>query len=137
MEIGFPIEFIVFGTPVSLQSKRTESREQWKAKVRDAGSTCLPQPYFSSSEPMSISLFFFPEGKMDGDIDNMAKLVLDACCRHIYVDDAQVERLLLQKFEPHRKFPFAQPTDVLSSAMNGDKPALYVKISNDPHEDLL
>jgi crossover junction endodeoxyribonuclease RusA len=74
---------------------------------------------------------------MDGDIDNIAKLVLDACCGPIYVDDVQVERLLLQKFEPDRVFAFTRPTDILSSAMNGDKPALYVKISNDPHEDLL
>jgi crossover junction endodeoxyribonuclease RusA len=137
MEIVFPIEFIVSGSPVSLQSKRAESREQWKAEVRDAGAACLPQPHFSSSDPISISLFFFPEGKMLGDIDNMAKLVLDACCRHIYVDDAQVERLVLQKFEKDREFDFSKPSAVLLSAMRGDKPSLYVKISNDPHEDLL
>lgn len=137
MEIAFPIEFIVSGTPVSLQSKRAEAREQWKTKVRDAGAACLPQPHFSSDGPISISLFFFPDAKMSGDIDNMAKLVLDACCRHIYVDDAQVERLVLQKFEKGREFDFAGPSPVLLSAFKGDKPSLYVKISNNPHEDLL
>jgi crossover junction endodeoxyribonuclease RusA len=137
MEIAFPIEFIVSGTPVSHQAKRPESREQWKTKIREAGAACLPQPHFSSSGSISISLFFFPEGKMDGDIDNMAKFILDACCNFIYVDDAQVERLLLQKFEPDRIFGFTRPTEALTAAMNGDKPVLYVKISNDPHEDLL
>jgi crossover junction endodeoxyribonuclease RusA len=137
MEIVFPIEFIVSGTPVSHQAKRAESREQWKEKVRASGKQCLPDGNFADEGPISISLFFFPDGKMDGDIDNIAKLVLDACCGPIYVDDVQVERLLLQKFEPDRVFAFTRPTDMLSSAMNGDKPALYVKISNDPHEDLL
>jgi crossover junction endodeoxyribonuclease RusA len=137
MEIVFPIEFIVSGTPVSLQSKRAESREQWKTKIRDAGAACLPQPHFSSAEPISISLFFFPEGKMKGDIDNMAKYVLDACCKFIYVSDAQVERLLLQKFEPDRIFDFKSPSDVLDAAMNSERPALYVRISDNPHEDLL
>ena len=74
---------------------------------------------------------------MAGDIDNMAKLVLDACCRHIYVDDAQVERLVLQKFEKGREFDFSEPSPVLSAAFKSDKPSLYVKISNNPHEDLL
>jgi crossover junction endodeoxyribonuclease RusA len=136
MEIVFPIEFIVSGSPVSLQVKRPGSRDQWKAKIREAGSHCLPKPHFASAGPIAISLFFFPEDKMKGDVDNMAKFILDACCRFIYVNDDQVERLLLQKFEPDRIFDFKSPTDVLDAAMSGDKPALYVKISNNPHEDL-
>ena len=74
---------------------------------------------------------------MKGDIDNMAKYILDACCKFIYVSDAQVERLLLQKFEPDRIFDFKSPSDVLDAAMNSERPALYVRISDNPHEDLL
>jgi crossover junction endodeoxyribonuclease RusA len=74
---------------------------------------------------------------MKGDIDNMAKFILDACCKFIYVNDAQVERLLLQKFELDRIFDFKSPSNVLDAAMNSARPALYVRISDNPHEDLL
>ena len=44
-----------------------------------------------------MTLFYFPEERMQGDVDNVVKLVLDALSRHIYVDDAQVERIVVQK----------------------------------------
>ena len=73
---------------------------------------------------------------MIGDIDNIAKLVLDACCKLIYIDDCQIERLVVQKFEPDRLFSFSKPSNALSQALDGEKPLLYVKISDDPSEDL-
>jgi len=36
VEVEFPLEFLVAGTPVSLQAKRRESVDQWKARVIDA-----------------------------------------------------------------------------------------------------
>jgi Holliday junction resolvase RusA-like endonuclease len=136
MEIDFPIEFVVFGTPVSHQAKRAESREQWKERVRDASLSALPAPHFASDTRISVTLFYFPPEPMQGDVDNIVKLVLDACCAHIYLDDRQVERILVQKFEPGDVYGFSAPSGVMKHALESEKPALYVKISNDPHEDL-
>jgi crossover junction endodeoxyribonuclease RusA len=36
VEFEFPLEFLVAGTPVSLQAKRRESVDQWKARIIDA-----------------------------------------------------------------------------------------------------
>ena len=137
MEIAFPIEFIVSGTPVSLQSKRAESREQWKAKVRDAGAACLPQPHFSSDGPISISLFFFPDDKMLA-----TSTIWQSSCsmRAAATYMLMTRRLSAWCCKNSRKageFDFAGPSPVLLSAFKGDKPSLYVKISNNPHEDLL
>ena len=136
MEIDFPVEFIVYGTPLSLQAARSETREQWKLKVREAGQVGLPQPHFVSDGRISICLFYFPADKMIGDIDNIAKLVLDACSKLIYIDDCQIERLVVQKFEPDRLFSFSKPSNALSQALDGEKPLLYVRISDDPSKDL-
>lgn len=38
---------------------------------------------------MSVTIFYFPDGKMDGDIDNIIKPILDAMSAHIYIDDSQ------------------------------------------------
>jgi len=136
VEISFPIEFLVPGTPVSHQAKRATSRDRWKELVRAASLASLPSPHFASVDRLSVTLYYFPTGPVTGDIDNFVKLVLDACSRHIYLDDAQVERLVVQKFEPERLFPFSQPSETLREATLAPAPVLYVRISNDPFEDL-
>lgn len=136
MEIEFPIEFIVTGTPVSFQGRLASAKTGWKDRVRSAGSALLPTPHFASVRPIAATLFYFPDEPMQGDIDNIVKLVLDAMSRHIYVDDSQVERIVVQKFEPGNVFAFGTPSAKLEEALNGPKPLLYVRLSDDPFEDL-
>ena len=83
-----------------------------------------------------MTLFYFPEAAMQGDIDNIVKPILDALAQHIHIDDAQVERLVVQKFEPGNIFLFSAPTAILSAALRSRKPLLYVRLSIDPFEEL-
>lgn len=136
MEIIFPIEFTVLGTPVSLQAKRAASKEQWKARVKDASASAIPQPHFVSDERIAVTIYYLPEERVEGDVDNIVKLILDALCKHIYIDDAQVERVVVQKFEPGNVFAFSGPSAAMVDALNGPKPVLYIRVSNDPFEDL-
>lgn len=85
---------------------------------------------------MAVTLYYLPEARMQGDVDNIVKLVLDALCKHIYLDDAQVERVVVQKFEPGNVFSFRRPSAAMVAAISGPKPALYVRVSTDPFEDL-
>lgn len=78
----------------------------------------------------------FPDAPMQGDIDNIVKHVLDALVKHIYVDDSQVERVVVQKFEPDNIFLFAAPSATLAVAIEGRKPLLYVRLSENPFEEL-
>lgn len=136
MEIDFPIEFIVKGTPVSMQAKRPEAREEWKEVVKAASTAAIPQPHFVSEDRMAVTLYYLPDGAMQGDIDNIVKPILDALSRHIFIDDRQVERLVIQKFESGNMFEFNQPTALLSEALGTKRPLLYVRVSNDPFEEL-
>lgn len=136
MEIEFPLEFLVAGTPVSLSAKRRESVDQWKRRVIDATRSILPEGHFATESPMSATLFYFPAAEMAGDIDNIVKPVLDALGKHIYVDDRQVHRVLVQKFEPGNVFGFEAPSPILQDAIGTAKPVLYVRLSDDPFEDL-
>lgn len=56
--------------------------------------------------------------------------------RHIYIDDGQVERIVVQKFEPGNVFAFGEPSAKLEEALSQEKPVLYVRLSDDPFEDL-
>ncbi|PZA10307.1 RusA family crossover junction endodeoxyribonuclease [Rhodopseudomonas palustris] len=136
MEIAFPIEFIVADTPVSLQAKRRQSLDQWKRQVISASRVALPEGHFATARPISAMLFYFPPTEMPGDIDNIVKPILDALGGHIYLDDRQVQRVVVQKFEPEGIFPFAAPSPTLEAALRGAKPVLYVRLSDDPFEEL-
>jgi hypothetical protein len=136
MEIEFPIEFLVLGTPVSAQSQNPASREAWKARVLTAAERVVPQPHFASQKRLSATLYYFPESTRQGDVDNIVKLVLDGLSPHIYLDDGQIERVVVQKFEPGNVFSFSSPSTTLLNAITGPKPVLYVRISDTPFEDL-
>ena len=137
MEIAFPIEFVVDGTPVSSQAKSPEARKEWKDRVKAASRTTLPEGHWASKDRIAVTLFYFPAEPRQGDVDNIVKLVLDALCKHVYIDDAQVERVVVQKFEPGNVFPFSSPSSGLEMALRRAKPVLYVRLSNDPFEDLI
>lgn len=136
MELSFPIEFLVYGTPVSFQAKNVHARDGWKDRVKAASMGAIPQPHFVSDQRMAVTLYYLPDGPMPGDVDNIVKLVLDALNAHIYLDDAQVERVVIQKFEPGNVFSFSNPSTTVVDAITGSKPVLYVRVSNDPFEEL-
>ena len=136
MEISFPLEFIVNGTAVSFQSASAQSQTEWKDRVKGASLEKLPEGHFAWEGSVSVTMFYFPAEPMQGDIDNIIKLVLDALERHIYMDDRQVERIVVQKFEPPSAFEFGSPSSVLADALSRPKPLLYVRLTDDPYEDL-
>jgi Holliday junction resolvase RusA-like endonuclease len=135
MEIEFPIEFLVPGTPVSSQAARPDTKNQWKEQVKAASIGALPAPHFASGERMAITIYNFPDQPMQGDVDNIVKLILDALCRHIYLDDKQVERIVVQKFDPENVFVFPESSAVLDSAVQA-RPVVYIRVTNDPFEEL-
>ena len=127
---------IVEGTAVSQQAKRRASIDQWKARIIEASRDILPEGHFATEVPLAATLFYFPAAEMQGDVDNIVKPILDALTKHIYMNDRQIQRILVQKFEPGNVFEFALPGPVLGDALSRPKPVLYVRISDDPFEDL-
>lgn len=71
---------------------------------------------------------------MAGDVDNIVKPILDALAQHIYIDDGQVERVVVQKFE--KLFEFTSPSAILGEALARQRPLVYIRLSDNPFEDL-
>ncbi|MCJ2133318.1 RusA family crossover junction endodeoxyribonuclease [Methylobacterium sp. J-026] len=136
VDLTFPIEFNVPGTPVSLQAKRARSKEAWKEKVRAASRGVVPEGHFATERPVAVTLYYFTALTRTGDIDNIVKPTLDALIRHIYLNDGQVERIVAQKFKPGDVLPFAAPSPILTEALQSPRPLVYIKLSDDPFEDL-
>lgn len=135
MTPDLPIEFTVEGTAVSLQAS-ARTRNTWKAVVRAAGAAARPSGSWALTDRVAVTIFYFPESQMAGDVDNIIKPILDALCNMIYVDDDQVERVLVQKFEPGNIFSFSDPSPLLAAALAANRSTVYIKITDDPHEEL-
>ena len=133
-----PIQFIVIGTPVSSQSTTSRSRDEWKAKVAAAANTILDGSGWAFDETrLSVTLFYFPNAEMPGDVDNIVKLTLDALMPRVYLDDELIDRVLVQRFSPDDSVTFASPSETLVSAMALREPALYIKITGVQVEDVI
>lgn len=135
MEIEFPAEFIVYGTAVSSQAS-TRSRRRWKMEVKDASLSAMPEGHFWFEGPAALTLYYFPSVAMIGDVDNIIKPIQDALTGHVLKDDSQIDRVLAQRFNPETAIPFSEPSKVLTKAITSSESVLYVKISNDPYEDI-
>ena len=80
---------------------------------------------------MAIVLYYLPKDEMQGDLDNIIKPILDALKAHIFVDDHQVERIVIQKFEPDRMPTLSESASaILKQLWNAERPLLYVRVSN-------
>ena len=128
---NLPLEFVVYGVAVS-HGAGPASRNAWRQRVRDAAREELPADYFALDFPVAVTIYFFPQSEMQADIDNCAKPILDAMTKCIYLDDKQVDRLVVQKFEPERPLEIPHdPSESLTAALAASDPVVYVKIGTD------
>lgn len=132
---ALPLEFVVRGIAVSLQGS-SPAKLAWKDTIRAAARSALPEGSWLLTNPLAVTIFIFPAVPMQGDVDNRVKPILDALGHCVYDDDRQIERVVVQKFEPERVFAFQEPTDALLLALDATEPVVYIRISDDPHEEL-
>lgn len=75
-------------------------------------------------------------GRSWGRLDNRVKPILDGMSGCVYADDQQIERLVVQKFEPGRVYAFASPSACLAAALGADGPVVYIRITDQLFEEL-
>jgi hypothetical protein len=130
-----PFEFNEMGTPVSSQSELSAPRQEWKARVANAALAALPEGAWSFDETrLSVTLFYFPQAPMIGDVDNIIKLTLDAMIPSVYLDDSLIDRVVVQRFGPDANAAFANPSNKLVEALGSEGPILYIRVDAVPGE---
>ena len=98
MEIELPVEFIVTGTPVSLQAS-SDSRRLWKDRVEAAARKMRQPESFLVTRPLAVLVHVFFDAPTSGDLDNLLKPILDALEGVIYTDDNLIADLHIKKSE--------------------------------------
>jgi crossover junction endodeoxyribonuclease RusA len=134
MEPPFPLELQLEAVPLSLKAS-SASKDAWKEQIRMAINEILDPSGWATKSPVSVTIFYFPDGPMNGDIDNIVKPILDALMPRIYVNDAQVERLWVQKFESEKSFRIDDPTVKLAAATDAEPPIVYIRVDNEISSD--
>ncbi|WP_203561171.1 RusA family crossover junction endodeoxyribonuclease [Jiella pacifica] len=135
LEPPLPLEFLVQGTPTSLQGS-ARSRDEWQERVRQAARAVIPLDAWLLLQPLAVTIYIFPATVLPGDIDNRVKHILDAMTRVVYLEDRQIHRIVVQKFEPDAIFSFSAASRDLAEAMNSEGPVVYLRITDDLHEEL-
>jgi hypothetical protein len=129
----YPLEFFVAETPISLQGSGG-SKERWKARVKQMGRDRVRQTDelgFLDRRPLALTVYYFPAAPMAGDVDNIVKPIMDALVHVAYMNDRDVERVAVQKFEPQVEWGFADPSDQLAAALDTVPPVVYVRVDDD------
>lgn len=136
MEVAFPFEFVVRGVPLSLQAS-AQSQRRWRAYVRAAAGARLPADHWAAEGDLSVTIVFFSPGPSTIDIDNMAKPILDALNRYLWIDDRQVLQLLCRKTDLRLVPSFNNPSHELAAALDTGGAFVYVKVASEiRHEEL-
>ena len=73
VEIAFPLELSVEGVPLSLQAS-ADSKKEWKAVIAQKARSSLREGAWLTEAPVSVTILYFPDGPMIGDVDNIVKL---------------------------------------------------------------
>src|ERR1700683_5139477 len=131
IELKFPIEFKIEAVPLSLQAKGP-SQQRWKQQVWEAAKRAVGGATWATTSPVYVTIFYFPDGPMQGDVDNIVKNILDGMNTCVYLDDRQVQRVIVQKFESDGGvFSFSNPTPKLDDASDTEPPIVYIRIDSD------
>ena len=134
VRLPFPIEFVIRDTPRSHQTENKKARQAWKDTVNRLAkghAAALMQLYFLDDRPLAVTIYYFPPAKMQGDVENIVKLLNDGMEQVMYPEDAVLERVTVQKFEPGVEFVFDAPTPVLAEAIDTEPPVIYIRIDDD------
>lgn len=110
---------IVSRRPVSGQTKSPKSKENYKAEIRNHAREAFTFEELLSGELYARIIWFY-KGRIEGDVDNIIKPILDAIRGIVYRDDNIVVKCVSEKFDKTR--------DLVISPIN---------ISDDLYQDLL
>src|SRR5665213_2023042 len=96
-------ELVVPGIPVSLQSKNSARRLAWKEKVAEAARSVVDESDLIMFEDLAVLIVHFCFDWDEGDLDNIAKPILDGLVGPVMTDDRQVTQLTLRRTELGRE----------------------------------
>lgn len=131
-----PFEFVIPGPAVSQQTRRRAHRRTWIDRVRRQAEGRWRDQTPPDLGPVLLAVtYLYDEGA--GDLDNLAKPVLDALKGLVFVDDDQVTDLVLRKRDLSTDLRVENPSPILSSGFDLGTSFLHVLVDSAPDQELV
>jgi len=130
-----PLEFIIAGPPVSLQTRNRSRLQAWKADVRRAATNVLAPGLLPTDDLVKIMITYYYDTSAP-DVDNIIKPIQDALVALIYTDDCQVTDAISRKRNLNGYFQIRGMSPILAEGFCSGKEFLHitVDIAPDPRE---
>ena len=131
-------EIVVVGVPVSFQGDNAKHKNAWKERVAEAARVAIAEEdkYLEDTQ-LSILIVQYCFDWFEGDLDNIAKLILDGLSGPAYSDDRQIEQIILRRTELGRdRIEVLDPSALLAATLDGAyemrEDFVYVRIGSAP-----
>jgi Holliday junction resolvase RusA-like endonuclease len=122
-------DFTVAGVP---RVPKAHSKEAWKAQVahaaRDAWGVAAPV----AAGDISIAIIYFYRTATNIDVDNIAKVIIDALKGIVLADDSIVTQAILRKTDQAETAEIDASTGVLERHFGVTKDFVYVVVADGP-----
>ncbi|MCU0545444.1 MAG: RusA family crossover junction endodeoxyribonuclease [Oscillatoriaceae cyanobacterium Prado104] len=122
-----PFEFIITGTPVSLQTNNRAKLQEWKAKVRETAAEVLPIGMEATRETVHVIITHYCIVQTS-DLDNIVKPIVDSMNSIVYIDDRQVTDLTVKRRKFKEFADLAAISPLIAEALGAGEEFIYVKI---------
>lgn len=126
--MAIPFEFVIDGPPVSQQARRGGKRREWTEEVHAVASRSwdAEQPF---NGPLAVTITYFYD-RVELDVDNIPKPVLDALKGLIYADDSQVFDLICRKRNLNDNPQVRNPSPELLERLVASRSVLHISVIN-------
>lgn len=127
------VEFLIQGPPVSHQTRRRQRVRGYieEVRVRAALAYTDPQPYDGM---VRVEITYFYDARA-GDVDNIAKPILDGLKGCVLADDSQVMDVVASK-RPIATYRFVEPTPELLRLLAAGREFVRIRVLPFAPEDL-
>lgn len=131
-----PFEFVIMGPPVSQQTRSRARRRAWVEQLRAAVTARWPADDLPVTIAVHVQITHVFPG-VSGDLDNLAKPVLDALKGLAYEDDRQVTDLTMRKRDLTRDLRVETRWPALIAGFNQGGEFLHVVVEEAPDQKVV
>jgi hypothetical protein len=132
-----PWDFIVIGTPVSVNVKNGPRRASWRAAVQAAARAAWPAGEPPLTDKLQIQITCFHDSAPPLDADNMLKPIQDALQGIVYVNDRQLTDRHGALRDINGRFLIRDESVPLVLALVAGDPFVHIRVSIPPDQGRL
>lgn len=133
--MAIPIEFIVYGVPVSQQARRRKRREKWMQDVYSAASREWNEAPSDAGALMVTITYVYNNVPLD--VDNIPKPILDALKGLVFSDDDQITDMLCRKRDLNADLQIHYSSSDLSEALDRAIPFVHITVHDPPDQGVI